>query len=179
MVVQVKAVIPPKLNPEVFEQEIGDALEEEGGILKRMYEKTTRTWKTNVEFDIETSQQSPGPRGGKSSKTARVEVTTDSDVFLWVDQGTAPHIIRPKRPGRRLRFRVGGFKPKTKVRTIGSGKGKAGRDWVSPDQVRHPGTKARKFTQEIEKRRRRPFFKKMNAAIQRANRKAFRGKRRV
>jgi len=60
--------------------------------------------------------------------TLRSRYTIGSDVYYapFVNDGTRPHIIRPRRPGGTLRFTVGGRVVYAKV-------------------VHHPGTRARPF----------------------------------
>lgn len=55
-------------------------------------------------------------------------MTIGTDVFYaaYVNDGTRPHVIRPKRRGGRLRFNVGGRVVYARV-------------------VNHPGTRARPF----------------------------------
>lgn len=177
MALQVKAVVPPALNPKAWERVIGRELEKQAAITQRMYKRTVRTWgPPKITFKVKTSKTSPGPRGGRSSQTAAAEVSTDDERFIWTDLGTKAHIIRPKRPGGQLKFKVGGYSPKTRRGVIGSRRGRAGRNFRSATIVRHPGTKARRFTKEIEKRRRKPFFKAMFAANAKGLRAAQRGR---
>ncbi len=176
MAVQVKAVVPPSYNTEKWERVISKELLHQAGIIQRMYKRTVRTWSSpKPKFTAKGSTTSPGPRGGKASQKMEFEVSTEDERFIWTDLGTKRHVIRPKRTGGTLKFRVGG-RPKTKVRTIGSGRGSQGRQWVSTKRVQHPGTKARQFTATIEKRRRKPFFKAMFAANRRGLRAAQRGR---
>lgn len=173
MAVQVKAVVPPPYNVPAWEKVISKELLAQAGIVQRMYKRTVRTWSNRPQFTAKGSTTSPGPRGGKASFKMQFEVATDDERFIWTDLGTRAHIIRAKRPGRPLKFRVGG-RPKTKRKIIGSSRGSQGREFRSAESVRHPGTKARLFTQTIEKRRRKPFF----AAMFKANRKGLRAAQR-
>jgi len=95
----------------------------------------------------------------KVGESATARAWTDSEKWNWTDQGTEPHVIRPRR-ARVLRFAVGG-KPKTKVRTLGSGRGKRGNRWVTKKVVHHPGTTARHFSEEVQTRRRHYFYRDM------------------
>ena len=98
-------------------------------------------------------------------------VGTDNEVYHYVDEGTRPHIIRPVRASR-LRFKSG-YNAKTKPRKIGSQAGGAFGDTVYAMQVRHPGSKAREFSPTIQKRRRKPFTRRMVGAMQKAGSNAF------
>ena len=87
-----------------------------------------------------------------------------SRVFSWVDQGTRPHTIRPRRrrpksrTRKRLAFRLD-YKPHTlPIAKAHVGDGQKHGDWVTPMVVRHPGIKPRLFSQEIE-RKTKPRFR--------------------
>jgi len=168
----VKAIKPRKrIDAYQFSLAIMKELENQGQIAKRMYQKTTTTWRSpRPVFRVETKiARPPGPRGGRESRPASVSVYTSDDRYIWTDYGTKPHIIRPRR-SKYLRFRVG-YKAKTRVRVIGSRRGGKFGSWVSAKIVRHPGTKAREFTKEIQKRRRRPFHEAMAKAIEKAQKR--------
>jgi len=176
MAFQVKSIKPPRMNPNAYRLEIVKELNDQAQIMRRLYLKTVRTWKApRPVFKVTAAIKGPpGPRGGVATQQAIASVETTDERFIWTDQGTRPHIIRSKR-GRLLRFKVGGYQPKTRRRTLGSGRGKAGRSWRSAEVIHHPGTKAREFTREIQKRRRAPFFKAMREANLRGIRRAQRG----
>jgi hypothetical protein len=119
-----------------------------------LYEKTTRTWKHRPKF--------------YPKRTARgVTINTDSEIYGWVDEGTKPHIIRAKNAPF-LVFRYP-YKAATKPRVIASYKTSYGKNWARKFEVHHPGTKPRKFTDEISKRMQKRaagiMRKHINAAI--------------
>lgn len=67
--------------------------------------------------------------------------------FMWTDQGTKAHIIRPKKAPM-LRFQTG-YAPRTApIAKAQVGDGKASGQHVSTLVVLHPGTTARQFTNE-------------------------------
>jgi len=169
----VKAITPRKrMDQQGFIVSIMAALEKEGRVVKRMYEKTTRTWsRPRPVFKIEVKYgKPPGPQGGRESRPASVDVFTESDKYRWVDEGTKRHWIAPKR-AKMLRWRTGG-KPKTKPRVIGSTKGARGSGpWASSKGHWHPGTKPREFSKEIMKRRKSAFHKNMAKAIREATKR--------
>lgn len=66
-------------------------------------------------------------------------------IWFYVDKGTKPHIIRPKKPGGMLRFSPG-FAPKTAFRARFGGAGKSTGKPVFRRLVHHPGNKARDFS---------------------------------
>lgn len=77
-----------------------------------------------------------------------------SQVFSWVDLGTRPHVIRPKKsnPTQRLAFQTG-YRPKTlPVAQAHVGPGRAEGNLTRPMIVHHPGTAPRQFTKVFQKR---------------------------
>lgn len=55
----------------------------------------------------------------------------DQDVLMYMEEGTPPHVITPKKPGGFLHFFIGG-------------------DEIFAKMVRHPGTPAYKMVGEVE-----------------------------
>ncbi len=161
-VFSVKRIKPKKLKVDAFRLELLNALRAEGREVKKQYKKTTQTWKRKPEFEILI---------GLTGKDASVLVGTDDKIFRYVDEGTRPHIIRPVR-AKRLRFKSG-YRAKTRPGKIGSQSGGAFGDTVYAQMVRHPGSKARGFSPTIQKRRRKPFTRRMVKAMQTAASKAF------
>lgn len=116
-----------------IEAELDDAAKEAHGL----YSKTTATWDTPVNFYI---------RKLKSGRS----VGTRSKVYTFVDKGTRAHIIKA-RNAKTLAFATGG-RPKTRPNTLASYNGAPGRTSVFAQEVHHPGTKARAFTEAVNKR---------------------------
>lgn len=139
--------------PEVL-REVKKALDYEGRVERTMFESTTKTWRRKVKF------VSVVVAGGG---IAAVATGTDDKIYQYVNDGTRAHIIRPVR-ARVLRFRTG-YRSKTSPRVIGSHKGGASGPYRFAMRVRHPGTKARRFDDEIQKRRKQPFAKLVQDAI--------------
>ena len=114
------------------------------------FKLTVTTWKHKVKF----------VRSVKTS-TGRIvsEVMTEDEIYNYVSMGTRPHKIRAKNAPR-LVFRGGGFVSKTIVGGLVPSKGQlASGDWVSKQEVDHPGTEARDFPGTISKRV-APFFRR-------------------
>lgn len=111
------------------------------------YAKTVRTWEKKPKFKV--------IRVRDPSGAIVFEISTDNFIYKIVDEGSEPHIIRPKpdNPTGFLWFRSP-YNAKTKPNVLGSGKGgiAAGAKLHRATEVRHPGTKARNFTLMIKKR---------------------------
>lgn len=88
---------------------------------------------------------------GGALHAARIRISTNDAIYRYVDEGTRPHIIAPRKPGGVLVFRTG-YTSKTLPRLITSRTGGATGPTVFARVVRHPGTKARKFTETIMQR---------------------------
>lgn len=129
-------------------QAVQKGMREAAEAVKADAEKSTATWKHKVNFII----QQDGPN---------FIIATNDEIYGYVDEGTKPHVIVPKR-GRVLRFAAGG-RPKTTPGKLTSGSGSAGGDIVFTPRVNHPGTKARLFTKQLAERWRRgaaPFVRR-------------------
>ena len=134
-----KTVEVPKnfLDPKSLQVAVENSLTQTAKAVKVDFDVTTRTWKKRPTFKIK-------------SQTGRREISTDDTVYKFVDGGTKAHPIKPRR-AKALRYQ-GKYKAKTRVRVIGSsGGGKSGA-FVVRKSVKHPGTKARKFSDEIGKK---------------------------
>lgn len=93
---------------------------------------TVQTWKDKPTFDIKRA-------------TAERIVSTQDEVYGYVDEGTPAHEIAP-RSGGMLVFGTGGS-PKTRPQAIGSTRGRAGGVIVHTRKaVHHPGTEPRDFS---------------------------------
>lgn len=128
------------------------AAQQTAGLVLRDFQSTTRTWKHKPKFDITITHQ-----GADYS----IAAGTDDLIYMWVSEGTKPHVIRAKRSPY-LIFQ-GGYRAKTRVGIIGSIEG--GRDpngeWFRKKQVRHPGFKGRKFIKNIMSRRQKTLEERM------------------
>jgi len=151
-------IVPIKASPfkiKGFKTRLRKTLRAEGKIDKRMLQKTTATWKgTKPRFKV---IEKVTPR------ELSVEVVPSgagAKKWWWLQDGTRAHIIRPKKRGGRLFFRTG-FKPKTKIGKLKSGRGARGKNWASAKQVRHPGTKARLWRFTVRRKRERPLLRKL------------------
>ena len=152
--VEIKPIIPKKYKALDLTAITRRIVAEEAVEVRTDYEKTIKTWKHKPIFVIQWNKD----------RTSAI-VGTDNQVYEWVDEGTKPHIIRPK-GNYPLRFNVP-FKAKTRVMSINSYSGSNGTTLVAAREVRHPGTKARKFTPVILRAHKRMFAKRMQQEITR------------
>lgn len=105
---------------------------------KGMFAETTSTWKNKPAINVESV-------GNK--RIIRIE----GKIYGYVDKGTPPHPIYPRRA--RVLAWPGGFRAKTRPNVIGSSGGGSGGKMVFAKYVlKHPGTKARNFSVVIRER---------------------------
>lgn len=152
-----KVIKPRRLNAQAMRLELLNAMRKVGTGIKGDFEKTTATWKTPVEFEKQISL-SGGPQ---------VEIFTTNKIYGYVDQGTEPHPIAAKNAPF-LVFKWGGpgsYKAKTSPGVIGSSGSSQSGTTQRFKSVMHPGTKARNFSKEIEKKWQPRFRKEMEATM--------------
>ena len=119
--------------------------------VKKDFEKTTATWNHNPRFSI------------FRSRSWEREISTDSEIYGYVDEGTSPHEIRPR--NRVLVFK-GSYRPKTRIRTIGaSSGGSSGAPVFTSKPVQHPGTEAREFSDMLQQEWGKELEERMQAVI--------------
>ncbi len=103
----------------------------------RNYRRTTNTWTHKPPFEVLTEIE------GDTILT--LIAGTDDPIYRYVDQGTRPHLIFPRRPGGTLAFR-GLYTAKTFPGLLDSKRGGASGSLIYRPYVEHPGTEARMFS---------------------------------
>lgn len=113
-----KAIIPRlKLSADGAKGAVKRGLDKSAKAVRTDLEHTTDGWSTPVDFTIDDPQEN-----------TRV-IGTNNLIYLFNDQPTKKHDIRPKRR-KRLRFEAGG-------------------EVIYSKLVKHPGTKGKFFTKKI------------------------------
>ena len=136
-----------KLNHKALDAAVNQTLKDFQKIAIAAHEETTENWKHDVKFHAR-RMDFPGKSGQEG---VAVKVWTDDVVWGYVDEGTKPHDIRPKKPGGVLAF-PSAFAPKTQPRSLKSGAGSSGGPVVVTQAVHHPGTKARNFSAMLQRK---------------------------
>jgi hypothetical protein len=149
---QIKVIVPKDLaiDQKRLNRAIENGLDASAQAAKADFDVTTQTWKTDVTFSIK-----------KRNKARRV--TTSNRIYGYVNDGTRPHIIRPKR-ARVLTF-LTPYRAKTKPRKIRSGRGGVGNTIIYTKIVQHPGTQAREFDKTIQEKWQRALPTTMQRTI--------------
>jgi hypothetical protein len=156
-VVVFKAIKASRLKEEAMIKELLKGMKvSEKGILKD-FQSTVATWKRKPKFEVISDLNPNGPE---------ILVGTDDKIYGYVDQGTKPHIIRPVK-AKSLVFK-GNYTAKTTPRVIGSKAGGSSGPLVFSQEVRHPGTKAREFSETIQKKQQPRFRRQMEQAMRNA-----------
>lgn len=152
---KIKVIIPRDLllDPKKLTRGLENGLTASAKAARIDFDVTTQTWRNRPTFTIE---EQPGQR----------TISTDDDVYRYVNDGTPAHPIAPKN-GKALAFRWGGkgsYSPKTAPRVIGSSGGGASGGIVKLKSVQHPGTEARNFDEVIAEK----WEEKLPVTVQRA-----------
>ena len=169
MRILIRAITPKRqvrLDPQVVERELRSVLNDDvKSDLLSDFRKTVNGWKTQVDFTARTFI-------AFDSIKMTVSPTGDgTKIWGYVNSGTRPHIIRPKRRGGVLAFR-GGVRAKTKPGRISSGAGGSSGATVFSREVRHPGTEPRNFDTLIADNNRPKFKRLCENGLRRALRKS-------
>jgi hypothetical protein len=152
-----KPIKPRKLNIDKVRRNLLSALEKEGNIVKREYEKTVATWNDPPKFEVLTAIDNPP--GAASVLVGPTGTQEQVNKFVWTDQGTRPHVISAKNAPALVFQR--GYSPKTQPNKIASFPAGRFGEFVRKQSVNHPGTEPRNFTKIIVNRRRKPFQQAM------------------
>ena len=136
-----------------------DSVYKTASLVQRDLQSTTRTWQHKPKFDITITQQ---------GENYIVAVGTDDKIYLFVSEGTKPHVIAAKRSPY-LAFQ-GGYRAKTRVGIIGSQEGGAFGEMQFRKKVKHPGSKARRFIDKIRERRQKTIEQEASQAVAKVNR---------
>lgn len=130
-----KPIIAPKdaLGAAALGRAVKNALNAAAKGAQADFGVTARTWGHKVTFTIDASDPD------------RRVVSTNDAIYGFVDKGTRPHIIRPRRGGR-LSWIGTAYRAKTTPGQIKSGQGGNNNTIVHTKLVQHPGTEARRFS---------------------------------
>lgn len=153
-VVKFKVLKPQRLKEKDMRLALLNGLRAAAKAVEKDYKATVASWETEVEFETIISL-----RGSR----AEFLVGTSNKIYEYVDKGTKPHVILPKK-AKMLRFQTG-YNAKTTPGIIGSTTGGATGGIVYSKGVMHPGTKARRFSELINKKHEPKFKNEMHKAM--------------
>lgn len=148
-----------------FHIEVVNEMQEVGKDIRREFKGVVDDWEHKPTF---TSRVIERPR------YIRAEVLVGGQhkqIWRYVDEGTRPHVILPRKEGGRLIFRTG-YSPRTlPIAQAHVGTGIASGNFVSVQQVNHPGTEARDFGKQIAEDYKPEFRRRIENAFRRAARR--------
>lgn len=143
------------LQSSVIRNNIFQALQTETGPqMMKLFKPTVQGWSRPPAF-----LQS----GHSWLSEVAVRVYTRGEVYRYVNSGTPPHRIEPRR-ARMLRFQPG-YRAGTRPRVLSSSKPQRFGDYISAGAVNHPGIQARDFDKEVAERVFPEFVDTVNRAI--------------
>lgn len=158
---RITAITPKGIDADAYTKAVEREYDLLANEIKSDLEAITRTWVHKVKFNIRKTRRA-GMLG--------ITVTTSDKIFGYVNFGTDPHVIKPKKSSV-LRFQSG-YKAKTRPGWIGSQEGGPFGDTVFAKEVQHPGSEARKFDVAIAQRRQKTMQSRMNQRFAKIARKA-------
>jgi len=153
-----RAIKPKTFKKAIFRDEIIDEAYSLAADILLEYELTTATWEHQPHFVHMVDIGSDG---------VSILVGTDDRIYGYVNRGTPPHMIYPKKPGGVLAFRSG-YSAKTSPNTLGSRAGGPSGGMVYARGVPHPGTEPRNFDTIIDKEWTPEIQRRMKNAVARA-----------
>lgn len=125
--------------------------------MQKDFAATTETWSKQPKFNTNLSLEGNRPS---------IEITTDDEVYGYVDQGTKAHFVAPVK-AKALAFPAT-YNAKTSPGVIGSQSGGASGAMAFSKGHMVSGIKPRKFSQKIVEKWRSEFGKRMLKAMARA-----------
>jgi len=152
-----KAIKPKKLNIKEIEKALLAEAESIANDIELDFALTVGTWKRDVEFEKLVASTRLG---------IEILVDTDDEIYRYVNEGTKPHVILPKR-AKALAFKSG-YKAKTIVGKKVARTGGSFGSTVFSKGVIHPGTEARDFDEIIAKEWNKKFKRRMEKAMKKA-----------
>ncbi|MEE9572775.1 MAG: hypothetical protein V3W20_07005 [Candidatus Neomarinimicrobiota bacterium] len=153
-----KVIKPNKLNSPAMLKQLKIPVVETIKSADKEFAKTYATWKHKPRF-VQKFQEKSKSLFGSITTTSK---GSKNNPYPFM-RGTKAHIIRPKK-AKMLRFQTG-YKAKTTVGKIGSRTGGSFGPTVFANEVKHPGTKDRKFEEIIAKKEQPKFFKRGTIAM--------------
>lgn len=163
-------IIPPALRVDRIYEIMREELSKYGKLaLVKDGESTTRHWQRKKPVWVTVVKVNSG------SMTLTLKIKGDKktlDIWGYVDKGTRPHDIFPKRPGGRLKFQGGKYHAGSQPGTLFTSRGQATGPIVYRFGVRHPGFPGRKWSELIKKNNEKPFKSWMDAALSKAARES-------
>ena len=153
-----KFIDPGKINIQAFRRELAKAIKDQKDELAGDLDKVTRTWEHDVKFKIDVKDSGDKIEGS---------ISTDDEIFGYVENGTRSHWVRPRHRNGVLAFKKN-YRAKTRSGLIGSTQGGASGSTVFSRGHKVSGIKGRKFFNAIYTIRQAGFKRRMQKAFEEA-----------
>lgn len=139
------------------------AVRETADVARAKFEAATLKWKNKPKWIT----RLPPVQDRNMLKYEVVAIGSDKVIKIWgyVDKGTEPHIITPKKPGGVLAFNVGYEAKTSPVANANVGSGIASGKRVMTQRVNHPGNEPREFSGYFALEAEETLIRKINAVI--------------
>jgi hypothetical protein len=145
--------------------EVAKELRTIGIDLRAEFKDVVNDWTHRPDFEAKTTMQ-------PHALTLNMKVRGQhKKIWGYVNDGTRPHIIMPKKPGGRLVFQLGYSPRTTPTAQAHVGTGQASGGWRKAQMVFHPGTEPRDFTITILDDFKPEFRRRIENAFRRATRR--------
>jgi hypothetical protein len=144
------------LNVKGLAKDLKTAREDTAAEVKGDLEKVVKDWEKKTKFTVTTEVR---------NNASIIRISTSNKIFILVNDGTRPHIIRPKK-AKFLHFKDG-YIAKTIPNHLESRLGGTpnGAGDVFAKEVHHPGTVARNFFRTISRLRVKSFQERVDKAL--------------
>jgi len=163
MVAKFVAITPGPLGVPEMLREMQRGLDNVKKNIIKLYEETSETWEHKPKFYCVRRPR----RLTRNTLNVQMRFGTDDQVWNWLDQGTRPHAIYPKKVGGTLAF-PSTYRAKTTPNRLRSSGGGSSGPTIFAKGVQHPGTKARRWSKLIASRGQAIVKREMEQAVFRA-----------
>lgn len=124
------------------------------------YQKRVANWENQPDFEAKSKATVD------RLETIVTPIGENAILWTWVSGGTDPHPIPAS--STFLRFEMGEYRPKTEPGNVYGGPGDiVGAQWITKDEVDHPGIEAREFEKYISEEFKPEFRRIMENAWRR------------
>jgi hypothetical protein len=144
------------LNVKGLSRDLRAAREETAALVRGDLEKSVKDWDKKPKFIVKSLIR---------ADESIISIFTDNELYIMLNNGTRPHIIRPK--NARMLYFKDAYNAKTIPNVLESRPGGTpnGAGDVFAKEVHHPGTKARRWFWTISRLRQKDFQQRVDKAL--------------
>jgi hypothetical protein len=134
----------------IVDRHVREAVEDQQKRMVKALEKATSAWEKPVDFET------------NATNDEGATISTEDKRYQWVDEGTKPHVIRPRNarmlrwlPGSNVRNEIARRQARADQRDVA----------MYAKEVKHPGIRPRSFTETVIRKRSRHVYKAIDDAV--------------